>query len=262
MAKLTSTPTLTLHDGVQIPQLGFGVFQVPPEETRSAVETAFEARLSPHRHRRRVSQRGGWGRRSAPAGARAATRSSSPPSCGTTARATTRPWRRSSAACERLGLEHVDLYLIHWPAPAQDRYFETWRAFEQIHADGRRPLDRRLQLPRRWISSASSARSSLLPTVNQIELHPNLAAGRAARLARRPRHRHRGLEPARPGRACSTTPRSKRSPRHHERTPAQIDPALAPAARQRRDPQIGHAGTDPRELRASSTSSSARTTSP
>ena len=158
MASATSIPAVTLHDGVEIPQLGFGVFQVPPEETQQAVEEALADRLPPHRHRRRLPQRGGGGggdRRRRP---RRARRSSSPPSSGTPSRATTRPCAPARRASSGSGMDHVDLYLIHWPVPTEDRYLDTWRAFERICGRGQIALDRRLQLPRRGPRAARSAR--------------------------------------------------------------------------------------------------------
>ena len=121
---------------------------------------------------------------------------------------------------ERLGLDHVDLYLIHWPVPTEDRFVDTWRAFERIHEEGGA---RTIGVSNFRVEDLErlEAEAETRPTVNQIELHPQPPAGRAARLARRARHRHRGLEPARPGRGCSTTRRSPRSPPHHGKTPAQ-----------------------------------------
>jgi 2,5-diketo-D-gluconate reductase A len=74
---------------------------------------------------------------------------------------------------ELLGLEYIDLYLIHWPRPAADLYVDTWRAFEQIQASGR---VRALGVSNFQVSHLERLieSSSLVPTVNQIELHPFL----------------------------------------------------------------------------------------
>ena len=130
-------PSLTLHDGVEVPQLGFGVFQVPPDghparssRRRLPPATATSTRPLPTATRRESARR-------SPRPESPATRSSSPPSSGTRSRATTRPWRRSRRASGGSGMERVDLYLIHWPVPAQGLYVETWKAFERIHGEGR-----------------------------------------------------------------------------------------------------------------------------
>ena len=112
---------------------------------------------------------------------------------------------------ERLGLDHVDLYLIHWPVPTEDRYLDTWRAFERIYEEGGarsigvsnfRVEDlERLEARGRGAADRQPDRAAPAP-----------AAGRAARLARRARHRHRGLEPARPGRPARRRRRSSPSP--------------------------------------------------
>ena len=130
-------PDVRLNNGTSIPQLGFGVLQVPDDEAERRGARRDRGRLPQHRHRHAVRQRGG--RRAGGRVLRAcrARSCSSPPSCGTTTRATTRRCGRSTRACDRLGLDYVDLYLIHWPMPSLDRYVETWRALEKLDADGR-----------------------------------------------------------------------------------------------------------------------------
>ena len=220
MTDATSIPTLALRDGVSIPQLGFGVFQVPPEETQSAVE---EALAVGYRH---IDTAAAY-RNEAGVGAAIAASGLAP----------RRGLRHDQALEHRAGLrldparlraqprgssdiDHVDLYLIHWPVPSEDRFLDTWRAFEQIKAEGRA---RSIGVSNFRVEDLErlEREAEELPTVNQIELHPQPPAGRAARLARRARHRHRGLEPARPGRAARRRddrddrrpPRAARRPR-------------------------------------------------
>jgi len=71
----------------------------------------------------------------------------------------------------RLGMDYVDLYLIHWPAPRQDRFVETWRAFERIHEEGR---SRTIGVSNFRIEDLErlERETETLPTVNQVELHP------------------------------------------------------------------------------------------
>jgi 2,5-diketo-D-gluconate reductase A len=74
---------------------------------------------------------------------------------------------------ERLGLEYVDLYLIHWPVPSADRYLDTWRAFERIREEGR---SRSIGVSNFRIDDLErlEAEAETQPSVNQIELHPRL----------------------------------------------------------------------------------------
>jgi 2,5-diketo-D-gluconate reductase A len=163
-------PSLTLHDGVEIPQLGFGVFQVPPEDTQRVVEEALEAgyrhidTAAAYRNERGVG---------------AAIAASGVPR--EEVFVTTKLWNEQQgfdSALEafgkslgRLGLERVDLYLIHWPVPTRDLYVDTWRSFEKIQEEGRartigvsnfraEDLDR------------LERETGTVPTVNQVELHP------------------------------------------------------------------------------------------
>lgn len=131
-----TVPTVTLNNGVEIPQLGFGVFQVPDTETTAAVSAALEAGY------RSIDTAAVYGNE---AGVGAALASS-----GITREelfVTTKLWntdqghdatlRAFEASLAELGLEYVDLYLIHWPTPARDLYRESWQAIEKLAADGR-----------------------------------------------------------------------------------------------------------------------------
>src|SRR3954452_9164351 len=135
MANATEIPILTLHDGVEMPQLGYGVFQIPPQDTQEKVE---EALAVDYRH---VDTAAAY-RNEAGVGAAIA-------AIGVRREdvfVTTKLWnseqgydstlRAFEKSVERLGTGHVDLYLIHWPLPAQDRFLDTWRAFERIHEEG------------------------------------------------------------------------------------------------------------------------------
>jgi 2,5-diketo-D-gluconate reductase A len=165
-------PLLTLHDGVEMPQLGFGVFQIPPQDTQEKVE---EALAVGYRH---VDTAAAY-RNEAGVGAAIA--------AGGVRRedvfVTTKLWnseqgydatlRAFEKSVERLGTGHVDLYLIHWPLPARDRFLDTWRAFERIREEGgARSIgvsNFRVEDLERLEQEAEQR-----PTVNQIELHPRL----------------------------------------------------------------------------------------
>ncbi|MEU3556281.1 aldo/keto reductase [Streptomyces fragilis] len=167
-----SVPTVTLNNGVDIPQLGFGVFQVPDEDTTAAVTAALEAGYRSIDTAAIYGNEAGVGKAIAASGV---------------ARddlfVTTKVWnseqgydatlRAFDESLAKLGLDHVDLYLIHWPTPARDLYLDTWRAFERLAADGR--------IRAAGVSNFQPAHlrrlldhSSLVPAVNQVELHPAL----------------------------------------------------------------------------------------
>ncbi|MBM9617353.1 aldo/keto reductase [Streptomyces zhihengii] len=169
---MTTVPTVLLNDGARIPQLGFGVFQVPDDETTTAVAAALEAGYRSIDTAAVYGNERGVGRALADSGVPREELF-----------VTTKLWnadqghdatlRAFDTSLAALGLDHVDLYLIHWPAPAQDLYRESWRAIEKLVADGRvRTAGVSNFGPghlRRLLDGAS-----LVPAVNQIELHPGL----------------------------------------------------------------------------------------
>jgi len=165
-------PTIKLNNGVEIPQLGFGVFQVPDEETTEAVTRALEAGY------RSIDTAAAYGNER---GVGEAIKASG------LARdelfITTKLWnpaqgydstlRAFDDSLGKLGLDQLDLYLIHWPVPAADRFVDTWKAFEKLYADGRvRAIGVSNFQPthvRRLLDEGLT-----LPSINQVELHPAL----------------------------------------------------------------------------------------
>ncbi len=170
MTELTAIPTIALHDGTTIPQLGFGVFQVPPRETQQVVE---EALAWGYRH---IDTAGAYRNEEGVGAAIAASGVDREEVFVTTKLwnsqqgydSTLRAFERS---LDRLGMDRVDLYLIHWPVPTEDRYLDTWRAFERIHEEGRA---RSIGVSNFRVEDLErlKAEATRLPTVNQIELHP------------------------------------------------------------------------------------------
>jgi 2,5-diketo-D-gluconate reductase A len=171
MPQLT-IPRTVLHDGIEIPQLGFGVFQVAPEETQATVELALEAG---YRH---IDTAAAYRNEAAVGAAIAA--SGLPRE---DVFVTTKLWNAEQghdstlvafeASLERLGLDHVDLYLIHWPVPGRDRFVDTWRAFERIYEE---ESARTIGVSNFRIEDLErlEAEADTRPTVNQVELHPGL----------------------------------------------------------------------------------------
>lgn len=163
-------PNVTLHDGVEIPQLGFGVFQVPPEDTQRAVEEALSAG---YRH---VDTAAAYQNER---GVGAAIAASGIPR--EEVFVTTKLWNSRQGydstlktfekSLGRLGFEYADLYLIHWPVPTEDRFVDTWRAFERIREEGR---VRTIGVSNFRIEDLERLEREtwVRPTINQIELHP------------------------------------------------------------------------------------------
>ena len=167
---MTTVPSLAFNDGHTIPQLGFGVYRVDPDETERIVSDALEVG---YRHIDTAALYGnehGVGR---------AIEASGIPR--EELFITTKLWNSDQGeqatrdafdlSLEKLGLDRVDLYLIHWPAPSRNLFVETWQTFEEFRESGRttsigvsnfrtQDLDR------------LAAETGTVPAINQIELHP------------------------------------------------------------------------------------------
>ncbi|HEX5346307.1 MAG TPA: aldo/keto reductase [Pseudonocardiaceae bacterium] len=163
--------TMTLNNNVQIPQLGFGVFQVPPQDAERVVSTALETGYRSIDTAAAYQNEEGVGRAIASSGLPR-----------DEIFVTTKLWnanhgydqalRAFDASTQRLGLDAVDLYLIHWPVPTADRYVETWKALEKLAADGR---VRAIGVSNFTVEHLRRlfAETGTVPAVNQIELHPH-----------------------------------------------------------------------------------------
>ena len=167
---MAKVPAIALNDGRSIPQIGYGVWEVPDEQVASTVVTAVKAGY------RSIDTAQGYGNEKG-VGRGIAT-------CGLprgelfiTSKLRTRHQGYDAAikscleSLERLGLDYLDLFLIHWPVPAHDLYSDTWKAFVQLQKDGKvRSIGVSNFLPdylKRIIDDTGVA-----PAVNQIELHP------------------------------------------------------------------------------------------
>ena len=168
----TQVPTITLNDGREIPQLGFGVFQVPPEDTREATATALQ---TGYRHIDTAEMYGNErevGEAITDAGlARDEIWVTSKLNNGYHRPDDAR--RAFEDSLTKLGLDQIDLFLIHWPLPTRydGDYVSTWKALEGFHADGRaRSIGvSNFQVPH---LQRLAAECDVAPAVNQIELHP------------------------------------------------------------------------------------------
>ncbi|POH60209.1 aldo/keto reductase [Arthrobacter glacialis] len=169
---MNSIPTLSLNNGVDMPQIGYGVFQVPDAETEQAVAAALAAGYRSIDTAAIYGNEEGVGRALAGSGLPREELF-----------VTSKAWiadlglEATLAAFDvslaKLGLDYLDLYLIHWPAPATELYLESWKALEQLLAAGKvRAIGVSNFLPEHL--EKIIALGGTVPAVNQIELHPAL----------------------------------------------------------------------------------------
>ncbi|MEU6512924.1 aldo/keto reductase [Streptomyces sp. NPDC046978] len=216
----SKVPPIILNNGVAMPQLGFGVWQVPDDEAQSAVATALEAGYRSIDTAAIYGNEEGVGRAVAASGIPRKDLF-----------VTTKLWnadhgydpalRALDVSLEKLGLEYVDLYLIHWPLPSRGKYVETYQAMEKINAEGRaNAIGVSNFLPEHLRTLI--AHTSLIPAVNQIELHPHMQQHAA-----REYHAQQGItteawSPLGQGRGLLEIPAIIAIAQKHNRTPAQI----------------------------------------
>ncbi|WP_374776687.1 aldo/keto reductase [Streptomyces sp. NBC_01310] len=170
---MNQVPAIKLNNGTLMPQLGYGVWQVPDAEAERAVGTALEAGYRSIDTASVYGNEKGTGKGVAASGVPREELF-----------VTTKLWngpkqrwgrdevlRAFDDSLSKLALDHVDLYLIHWPRPMRDDFVSIWKTFEEIAASGRakavgvsnfRPAD----------LERLAAESALVPALNQVELHP------------------------------------------------------------------------------------------
>jgi 2,5-diketo-D-gluconate reductase A len=172
MGPMSTVPTVELNDGYAIPQLGFGVFQIPPEETAEAVGRALEVG---YRHVDTAQMYGN--EREVGEGIRASGLDRADVFVASKlSNSHHRPGEARESFDEtlsRLGSDYVDLFLIHWPLPTlyDGDYVSTWKTLEEFHADGRA---RSIGVSNFEIEHLKrlADKCDVVPAVNQIELHP------------------------------------------------------------------------------------------
>lgn len=168
-----NVPAVSLNNGLHMPQLGFGVWQITPDDrATAAVLTAFDAGYRAIDTARIYTNEGGVG---------AALEQSE--LSRKDVFLTTKLWNNEQGydsvlrafdnSLAKLGTDYLDLYLVHWPVPFHNRFVDTWRAFEKLYADGRvRAIGVSNFEPDHLRTLLDSA--SVVPAVNQIEFHPYL----------------------------------------------------------------------------------------
>ncbi|MET9075870.1 aldo/keto reductase [Streptomyces sp. NPDC004232] len=216
----SKVPPIILNNGIEMPQLGFGVWQVPDDDAERAVTTALAAGY------RSIDTAAIYGNEEGTGKALAAS--------GVPREelfVTTKLWnadqgydatlRAFDTSLAKLGLDQVDLYLIHWPLPSRDTYVDTYRALEKLYADKRvRAIGVSNFLPEHL--ERLIAETSVIPAVNQIELHPHLQQHAA-----RAFHAEQGIateawSPLGQGKGLLEVPAIVAIAQKHGRTPAQV----------------------------------------
>ncbi|MCX4514476.1 aldo/keto reductase [Streptomyces sp. NBC_01619] len=216
---MSKVPSITLNNGVSMPQLGYGVWQVPDDEAAKAVGTALEAGYRSIDTAAIYDNEKGTGQAVAASGIPREELF-----------LTTKLWnteqgydstlRAFDASLARLGLDYVDLYLIHWPLPAKDAFVDTYKAFETILADGRaKAIGVSNFLPAHL--ERLFGETSVVPAANQIELHPQLQQAES-----RAFHAKHGIateawSPLGQGRGLLEVPTIVAIAQKHGKTPAQ-----------------------------------------
>jgi 2,5-diketo-D-gluconate reductase A len=172
IASAPGVPTITLNNAVEIPQLGFGVFQIPPEETVKATTTALEVG---YRHIDTAQMYGNERE------VGIAVRESGIPrgEVFVTSKLNNNRLERDDilrsfdTTLADLGFEYLDLFLIHWPLPGVSDYVARWKAMEEIYASGRVKAIGVSNFQPHHLRDLFAS-SEVRPAVNQIEVHPYL----------------------------------------------------------------------------------------
>lgn len=217
---MSKVPSITLNNGVEMPQLGFGVWQVPDDEAAKAVGTAIEAGYRSIDTAAIYENEKGTGQAIAASGVPR-----------DELFVTTKLWnseqgydstlRAFDASLDKLGLDHVDLYLIHWPLPMKDTYVDTYKAFEKLLADGRtRAIGVSNFLPAHL--ERLIGETSVVPAVNQVELHPQLAQAELRAFHAEHDIATEAWSPLGQGKGLLDVPTVVAVAQKHGRTPAQV----------------------------------------
>jgi 2,5-diketo-D-gluconate reductase A len=169
---MTEVPMITLNNGVQIPQFGFGTFQIDPQQTKEATLTALEIG---YRHIDTAQMYGN--ERQVGEAVRASGLNRDEIFVTSKLNNGAHAYGDALKAFDRtvadLGLDHLDLFLIHWPLPRIGDFVETWQALEEIHRSGRaRAIGVSNFQPHHLRRLGTEA--TIVPAVNQIEVHPYL----------------------------------------------------------------------------------------
>lgn len=211
---------VTLNNGLRMPQLGFGVFQVPDDEAERSVDVALRAGYRSIDTAAVYQNEEGVGRAVRASGIHREELF-----------ITTKVWNTDQgyentlaafeASLRKLDMEYVDLYLIHWPTPARNLYVDTWQALERIYSEGR--------VKAIGVSNFTEAtlervvkETAIVPAVNQIELHPYLTQERMRAIDANHGVATEAWSPLGQGKGLLDDPTLVDLARKHGRSPAQV----------------------------------------
>lgn len=167
---MTTVPTLPLHDGASVPQLGYGVWQVEDDVAADVVRQAIEAGYRHIDTAAGYENEGGVGR---------AVKASGVPreDLFITTKLANGDQGSDSAkqaletSLEKLGMDYVDLYLIHWASPQRGKYLESWKALIELQQEGKARSIGVSNFPIAQLEEII-AETGVVPVMHQIELHP------------------------------------------------------------------------------------------
>jgi 2,5-diketo-D-gluconate reductase A len=216
---MTGVPTITLNNGVEIPQLGFGVFQVPPEETRDATLAALEVG---YRHIDTAEMYGNEKQVGEAVRASGIDRDEIfvTSKLSNAYHAYDDALKAFDETLDELGFDYLDLFLVHWPLPTLGDFVETWKAMEKIYESGRvRAIGVSNFQPHHLTRLFGD--TDVVPVVNQIEVHPYFAQDGVRSFNAQHRIATEAWAPIAQGRVVDD-PTLTRIGGEHDKTPAQV----------------------------------------
>lgn len=212
--------TVTLNNGVKIPQLGFGVWQIPDDEVAVPVKKAIEVGY------RSIDTAKVYGNER---GVGEAIANSNVPR--EELFITTKVWNADQGyestlkafdeSLEKLGLDYLDLYLIHWPTPEFDDYVDTYKAMEKLYNDGRVKAIGVCNFNQEHLQRLLDE-CSVVPAVNQIECHPYLQQDELKAFCKKYDIYVESWSPLNQGGIVLDNDVIKKLAKDHDKTPAQV----------------------------------------